>query len=52
MSEEKKDLGDKAEDAFDKAKETAKDVAEEAKEDAQDFASEAKRSRPMRIRTV
>ena len=40
--EEKKDLGDKAEEAFDKAKDAAKDVAEDAKEAASDFASEAK----------
>lgn len=42
MSEEKKDLGDKAEEAFDKAKEAAKESAEEAKEAAKDFADEAK----------
>ncbi|NAY92616.1 YtxH domain-containing protein [Muricauda sp. JGD-17] len=42
MSEEKKDLGDKAEEAFDKAKEAAKDAAEEAKEAAQDFKEDVK----------
>lgn len=42
MSEEKKDLGDKAEEAFDKAKETAKEAAGDAKEAAKDFAEEAK----------
>ncbi|PRX57329.1 TM2 domain-containing protein [Flagellimonas meridianipacifica] len=42
MSEEKKDLGDKAEEAFDKAKEAAKDAAEDAKEAASDFSKEAK----------
>ncbi|MEO9510892.1 MAG: NINE protein [Flavobacteriaceae bacterium] len=44
MSEEKKDLGDKAEDAFDNAKEAAKDAAEDAKEAASDFADEAKKT--------
>ncbi|SNY95386.1 TM2 domain-containing protein [Flagellimonas pacifica] len=42
--EEKKDLGDKAEEAFDKAKETAKEAAEDAKEAASDFADEAKKT--------
>ena len=42
MSDEKKDLGDKAEEAFDKAKETAKEAAEDAKEAAKDFTEEAK----------
>ncbi len=42
MSEEKKDLGDKAEEAFDNAKEKAKDFAEEAKEKASEFAEDAK----------
>ncbi|MEZ4810207.1 MAG: YtxH domain-containing protein [Allomuricauda sp.] len=32
MSEEKKDLGDKVEETFDKAKEAAKEAAEDAKE--------------------
>lgn len=44
MSEENKDLGDKAEEAFDKAKEAAKDAAEDAKEAASDFADEAKKT--------
>lgn len=39
MSDEKKDLGDKAEDAFDKAKESAKDLGDKA-EDAFDNAKE------------
>lgn len=42
MSEENKDLGDKAEEAFDKAKDTAKNMAEDAKEAASDFAEEVK----------
>lgn len=42
MSEENKDLGDKAEEAFDKAKDAAKDAAEDAKEAASDFADGAK----------
>jgi len=42
MSEENKDLGDKAEDAFDKAKDAAKDAAENAKEKASEFAEDAK----------
>lgn len=41
MSDEKKDLGDKAEDAFDKAKDKVEDFAEEAKEKASDFADKA-----------
>ncbi|KPM32283.1 Hypothetical protein I595_1933 [Croceitalea dokdonensis DOKDO 023] len=44
MSEENKDLGDKAEDAFDKAKEAAKEAAGDAKEAAGDFADEAKKT--------
>ncbi|WP_339655762.1 NINE protein [uncultured Maribacter sp.] len=51
MSDEKKDLGDKAEDAFDKAKETAKDLGdkaedafENAKESAKEFSEDAKES--------
>ena len=44
MSEEKKDLGDKAEEAFDKAKKAAKDAAADTKEAASDFADEAKES--------
>ncbi|KAB7528983.1 YtxH domain-containing protein [Flagellimonas olearia] len=42
MSEEKKDLGDKAEEAFDKAKDAAKEAAEEAKEAASDFKEDVK----------
>ncbi len=49
MSEENKDLGDKAEDAFDAAKEKAKDLGDKAgeamdsaKEKASDFADDAK----------
>ena len=37
MSEEKKDLGDKAKEAAEEAKEAAKDFAEEAKETAKEF---------------
>ncbi|MBT8239405.1 MAG: TM2 domain-containing protein [Croceitalea sp.] len=44
MSDDKKDLGDKAEDAFDKAKNKAKNAADEAKEAAGDFAEEAKKT--------
>ena len=40
--EEKKDLGDKAEEAFDKAKDAAKEAAEEAKEAAKDFKEDVK----------
>ena len=42
MSEENKDLGDKAEDAFESAKESTKEFAEEAKETANEFADSAK----------
>ncbi len=42
MSEENKDLGDKAEDAFDNAKEAASDAYEDAKEATSEFAEEAK----------
>jgi hypothetical protein len=42
MSEEKKDLGDKAEEAFDKAKDAAKEAAEEAKDAASDFKEDVK----------
>lgn len=42
MSDENKDLGDKAGEAFDKAKEQAGEFAEDAKEAAGDFAEEAK----------
>ncbi|MFX0555666.1 YtxH domain-containing protein [Maribacter sp. CXY002] len=41
MSENNKDLGDKAEDAFEKAKDKAEGFAEEAKEKASDFADKA-----------
>ncbi len=44
MSEDKKDLGDKAEDAFDGAKESAKEFAKDAKEAAGDFAEGAKKT--------
>lgn len=44
MSDDKKDLGDKAEDAFDKVKKKAKDFAEDAKESADDFSENAKRA--------
>lgn len=42
MSEEKKDLGEKAGDAIDSAKESVKNFAEESKEAAKDFTEEAK----------
>ena len=42
MAEDKKDLGDKAEDAFDNAKKKAKDFAEDAKDAAKEFAEDAK----------
>jgi len=44
MSEENKDLGDKASEAFDNAKESAKDFAEDAKEATADFAEDAKKT--------
>lgn len=44
MSDEEKDFGDKAEEAFDKAKEKAREFGEEAKEAASDFKSEAKKT--------
>jgi TM2 domain-containing membrane protein YozV len=44
MSDDKKDLGDKAKDAFDEAKESAKKAAEEAKESAGEFKEEAKKT--------
>ncbi|MFS4493135.1 NINE protein [Maribacter sp. 2308TA10-17] len=51
MSEENKDLGDKAEDAFDSAKEKASELGEkasekfdDAKEAASDFADDAKKT--------
>jgi len=42
MSEENKDLSDKAEDAFESAKESASEFAEDAKETVNDFADSAK----------
>src|SRR5690606_7734576 len=42
MSEDNKDLGDKAEGAFDKAKKKAKDFAGDAKESAKDYTEDAK----------
>ncbi|HMB63470.1 MAG TPA: NINE protein [Eudoraea sp.] len=42
MSEENKDLGDKAEDAFDKAKEKASEFADDAKESAKEFTEDTK----------
>ena len=42
MSEENKDLGDKAEEAFDNAKETAKEAAEDVKEAAKEFKEDVK----------
>lgn len=44
MSDEPKDFGEKAEDAFDKAKEKASEFADEAKESAGEFADEAKKT--------
>lgn len=44
MSDESKDFGEQAEDAFDKAKEESSDFAEEAKESAGEFADEAKKT--------
>ena len=43
MSEEK-DLGDKAKDAFEKAKEEAKETFEEVKKEAKEFTEEAKQT--------
>lgn len=42
MSEENKDLGDKAEDAFDAAKEKASEKFDDAKEATKEFAEDAK----------
>ena len=42
MAEENKDIEDKAEDAFDNAKEKASEFAEDAKKSAENFAKEAK----------
>jgi len=44
MSDETNDFGDKAEDAFDKAKEKASEFADDAKESASEFADEAKKA--------
>jgi len=44
MSEENKDFGDQAEDAFDSAKEKASELADDAKEAASEFADEAKKT--------
>jgi len=44
MSDENKDLGDKAEDAFDKAKESTKEFSEDAKESAKEFSEGAKKT--------
>ncbi|TKD66484.1 TM2 domain-containing protein [Flavobacterium sp. ASW18X] len=44
MSEENKDLGDKAEEAFDKAKDAAKEAAEDVKDGAKDFSEGAKKT--------
>jgi TM2 domain-containing membrane protein YozV len=44
MSDDKKDFGDKAKDAFDDAKDSAKKAAEEAKETAGEFKEEAKKT--------
>ncbi|TVZ16506.1 NINE protein [Maribacter sp. MAR_2009_72] len=44
MSENNKDFGDKAEEAFDNAKESAKDFSNEAKETANEFSENAKRT--------
>ncbi|GGW48103.1 TM2 domain-containing protein [Arenibacter certesii] len=44
MSEDNKDLGDKAENAFDKAKESANEFAEDSKKSANDFGGEAKKT--------
>lgn len=42
MSDEEKDLGDKAKDAFEDAKEATSDFAEDAKETAKEFTDSAK----------
>ncbi len=44
MSEENKDLGDKAKEAFDDAKESAKEAFQEAKEATKEFAEDTKES--------
>ena len=44
MSDENKNFGDKAEDAFDSAKESAKEFSEDAKESAKEFSENAKKT--------
>lgn len=44
MSDNNKDLGDKAGDSFDKANESAKDFSEETKESTKEFSEEAKKT--------
>lgn len=44
MSEENKDLGDKAEEAFDNAKDAAKETADDAKKASEDFKDGAKKT--------
>lgn len=44
MSDDTKDFGDKAEDAFDKAKDKAEEMADDAKEAASDFKEGAKKT--------
>jgi TM2 domain-containing membrane protein YozV len=44
MSDNNKDLGDQADDAFDKAKESAKNFSEETKKSANEFSEGAKRT--------
>ncbi len=44
MSDENKDFGEKAEDAFEKAKDKAENMADDAKEAASDFKDEAKKT--------
>lgn len=44
MSDDNKDLGDKAEDAFDNGRESAREFKKDTREPADEFASEAKRT--------
>ena len=44
MGDENKNFGDKAEDAFDNAKESAKEFSEDAKESAKEFSENAKKT--------
>ena len=44
MSDENKDFGEKAEDAFENAKDKAENMADDAKEQAGDFKEEAKKT--------